>query len=97
MRSTLDPKRHYKKEGARDTVPEFSQVGTILEGNTEYFSARIHNKERKRTFVEEILAGKRSTGRLKKKYDEVQVSKGSGKKGFYKHLKWKRSLGARKP
>jgi len=32
MRSVLDPKRHYKKEGSKPQIPEFSQVGTIIEG-----------------------------------------------------------------
>lgn len=72
-------------------APEYSQVGTIVEGPTEYFSARIQNKDRKRTFVEEVLATEKDTGRFKKKYGEVQDKKTSGKKGFYNALKAKRS------
>ena len=55
MRDVLDPKRFYKKENSKPQIPEFSQVGTIIEGPTEYFSGRLSNKERKRTLVEEIL------------------------------------------
>ena len=96
MRDVLDPKRHYKRDGVTSTIPRYCQVGTIIEGNTEYFSARVPNKERKRTFVEEVLAGESSTGRFKKKYSEVQRSKTSGKKNFYKVLREKRSVGSRR-
>lgn len=90
MRSILDPKRHYKKDNSRPDVPAFSQVGTIIEGPTEFYSGRINNKDRKKTFVEEVLAQEEKTGRFKKKYNEIQQAKTSGKKAFYKALKAKR-------
>lgn len=93
MRSVLDPKRHYKKEESKPQLPEFSQVGTYIEGPTEYFSARLTNKERKRTFVEEVLATESASGRFRNKYGEIQASKTSGKKEYYKNLKAKRSGG----
>lgn len=33
----------------------FVQVGTVKEGPGEYFSARLTNKERKKTLVDELL------------------------------------------
>lgn len=93
MRGVLDPHRHYKKDGGKMKPPEFSQIGTIVEGPTEFFSGRIENKKRKRTFVEEVLAGEQDTGRFKKKYAELQTRKTSGKKSFYKALKAKRKTG----
>ncbi|MCJ1472842.1 hypothetical protein MMC13_001491 [Lambiella insularis] len=95
MRSVLDPKRHYKKESATAKAPEFSQVGTIVEGPTEFYSARLQNKDRKRTFVEEVMVGESSTGRFKTKYHEVQAVKTSGKKAHYNALKAKRSRALR--
>lgn len=86
MRDVLDPKRFYKKEGGKPKIPEYSQVGTIIEGPTEYFSARLTNKERKRTLVEEILVGENTTGRFKSKYNEIQAAKTSGKKAHYKKM-----------
>lgn len=71
-------------------MPEFAQVGTIIEGPTEYHNGRLQNKDRKKTFVEEVLAGEAQTGRFKKKYNEIQSSKTSGKKAYYKALKAKR-------
>lgn len=91
MRGTLDPKRFYKKDSSQFSVPEFSQIGTIIEGPTEYYTGRLQNKDRKKTFVEEVLAGEAETGRFKKKYNEIQSSKTSGKKAYYKALKAKRN------
>lgn len=91
MRNVLDPHRHYKKDNGKLRPPEYSQVGTIVEGPTEYYSARLSNKERKRTFVEEVLAGEQSSGRFSKKYGDVQVAKTSGKKAYYKGVQAKRS------
>lgn len=90
MRSVLDPKRFYKKMDSKPDVPPFSQVGTIIEGPTEFYSGRINKKDRKKTFVEEVLAQEAETGRFKNKYNEIQKSKTSGKKAFYKALKAKR-------
>jgi len=91
MRDVLDPKRFYKKDNSKPQIPEFSQVGTIIEGPTEYFTGRLSNKERKRTLVEEILAGEKETGRFKSKYNHIQET--SGKKEHYKKIKAMRKKG----
>lgn len=88
--------RHYKKEASRPEIPAFSQVGTIIEGPTEFFSARLTNKERKRTFVEDVLATENASGRFRNKYGEIQAAKTSGKKEFYKKLKARRRGGVSK-
>lgn len=85
-RSVLDPKRFYKSDN-RKSLPEFSQVGTIIEGPTEFHSARLTKKERKRTLVEQVLAQESSTQRFKSKYKEIQRAKTSGKKEYYKKIK----------
>jgi hypothetical protein len=92
MRGVLDPKRHYKKDNKSD-FPAFSQVGTIIEGPTEFLKGRLTNKERKKTFVEEILAQEQQSGRFKRKVTEIHKTKMSGKKGFYTTLKAKRKRG----
>ncbi|KAJ5628378.1 hypothetical protein N7490_010606 [Penicillium lividum] len=91
MRSVLDPKRHYKKENGKAKLPEFSQVGTIIEGPTEFFSGRIAKKDRKKTFVAEAMAMERETGRFESKYLAIQSTKTSGKKTFYNNLRAKRN------
>ncbi|CAI6333260.1 unnamed protein product [Periconia digitata] len=93
MRNVLDAKRHYKKSDSKSDVPAYSQVGTVIEGPTEFYNSRIANKDRKRTFVEEVLAQEESSGKFKRKYDDILKSKSSGKKAFYKALQEKRSKG----
>jgi hypothetical protein len=90
MRPVLDPKRHYKKENGKPAVPEFSQVGTVIEGPTEFFSGRIAKRDRKRTLVEETMAIERQSGRLRNRYEAIQATKTSGKKSCYKSLLAKR-------
>ncbi|KAF7505785.1 hypothetical protein GJ744_000456 [Endocarpon pusillum] len=86
MRSVLDPHRHYKKASGINKVPKFSQVGTVIEGPTEWYSSRINKKDRARNFVEEVMAGEKESGRFKRKYSEIQEKKTSGKKSYYKSL-----------
>lgn len=85
MRSVLDPKRHYKKETA--PIPKFFQTGTIVEGNTEFFSARLTRKQRKKTIADELLADDKSKEYFKRKFAEIQAQKQSGRGKHYKKLK----------
>ncbi|KAI0539838.1 Fcf2 pre-rRNA processing-domain-containing protein [Xylaria digitata] len=89
MRDVLDPKRHYKKDTNR-ALPEFSQIGTVIPGPTDYFNSRITKKERKRTLLEEVLVTEDTTRRFKNKYGEIQAAKTSGKKEHYKKMMQKR-------
>jgi hypothetical protein len=84
----------YKKQG-KFKIPEYSQVGVLVEGPTEFFNGRIQKKDRKKTFVDDALATESKTGRFKMKYGEVQKSKTSGKKAFYKALKARRKSGGK--
>lgn len=90
MRNVLDPHRHYKKNTRKGKVPTFSQVGTVIEGPTEWFSGRINRKDRSKNFVEEELRNEQVTGYFERKYNEVQSSKTSGKKAHYKKVLAKR-------
>ncbi|KAF8472451.1 Fcf2 pre-rRNA processing-domain-containing protein [Kalaharituber pfeilii] len=89
MRSVLDPKRHYKQNVLKE-VPKYSQMGTLIEGNTEFFSARLTRRERKKTILEEILAAKETTDRFRRKRAEIDARTKVGKKEYYRKLKEKR-------
>ena len=93
MRSVLDPKRHYKKDQVRKKSgdPQYLQIGTVIEGPTEFFSGRIPNRERRKTLMHEVLADAETRDRFKKKYNELQLAKRSGKKAYYKQLQAKRA------
>lgn len=90
MRNVLDPHRHYKKNTRRGKIPTFSQVGTVIEGPTEWYSGRINKKDRSKNFVEEEIRNEQVSGRFKRKYNEIQSSKTSGKKAHYKKVLAKR-------
>lgn len=90
MRSVLDPHRHYKKDARKGKIPTFSQVGTVIEGPTEWYSGRINKKDRSKNFVEEEMRNEKETGRFKRKYTEIQEAKTSGRKAHYKQLLAKR-------
>ena len=90
MRSVLDPHRHYKKDSRKGKVPAFSQTGTVIQGPTEWYSSRINRKDRAKNFVEETVTVERESGRFKRKYNDIQGAKTSGKKAHYKTLMAKR-------
>lgn len=87
-RAVLDRKRHYKKD--KWEIPKYFHTGTIIEGNTEYFSARLAKKNRGRSLAEEILNDDESKTYFRRKYHEIQTQKTSGGKKHYKKLKEKR-------
>jgi hypothetical protein len=73
----------YKRQG-KFKIPEYSQVGTIVEGPTDFFGGRLNRKERNESFVKEVMSKEGKDGRFKRKYDELQVKKRSGKMGSWK-------------
>ncbi|KAI8069828.1 Fcf2 pre-rRNA processing-domain-containing protein [Gilbertella persicaria] len=89
MRHILDRKRHYKKMGKRPD-PKYFQIGTIIESPTEFFSARMTNKERKQTIVDELMASDDMKQYYKRKFNEVQERTNSGGKKHFKKLKAQR-------
>lgn len=86
MRHILDRKRHYKKMG-KGQEPKYFQVGTVIEGPTEYFSARLTKKERKQTIVDELMADEESRSYYKRKFGESQVRNQSGRKRAKRQIK----------
>lgn len=83
MRGVLDPK--HQKKALRASAPEFSHVGEIIAGPTEFFSARLTRKERKRTLLEEVMSV-HDNSKFETKYAGIQKQKSSGKKAFYNKL-----------
>ncbi|KAI5457925.1 Fcf2 pre-rRNA processing-domain-containing protein [Mariannaea sp. PMI_226] len=83
MRSILDPK--HQKKTLRASAPEYSHVGEIIAGPTEFYSARLTRKERKATILEEVMNSQDKT-KFATKYAGIQKQKQSGKKTFYKKL-----------
>lgn len=84
LRGALDPKVHYKKSAAKSLVPRYSHVGEVVEGPTEFNSARLTKRERKTTFADEVLSAPGLKERSKSKYSGIQKRKSIGKKAYYK-------------
>lgn len=84
QRSALDPKRHYKKD--KWNTPKYFQMGTIVEGNTEFYN-RLNKRQRGQNLVDEILHDSDSQKYFKRKYNEIQAQKTSGGKGHYKKVR----------
>lgn len=89
MRHVLDRKRHYKKTNQKES-PKYFQMGTVIEGPTEFFSARLTKKERKQTIVDELMANEEQKHYFKRKYNQVSEKAKSGGKRDYKKMKAKR-------
>lgn len=89
LRNVLDRKRHYKKGDLKD--PTYFQVGTVIEGPTEFFSSRLTKRERKQTIVDELLADEDARGYYKRRFMEVQSRTQSGGKKHFKKQKAKRA------
>lgn len=86
MRHILDRKRHYKKMG-KGWDPKYFQVGTIIEGPTEFYSSRLTNKERKQTIIDELMADEESRSYYKRKFAESQARNQSGRKRAKRQIK----------
>ncbi|KAF3690943.1 Deoxynucleotidyltransferase terminal-interacting protein 2 [Channa argus] len=87
MRSSLDPKRFYKKND-RDGFPKYFQVGSVVDSAADFYHSRIPKKERKRTMVEELLADAEFRHNNKKKYQHIMMEKaaqGAGKRNKKKN------------
>ncbi|CAG8446943.1 16822_t:CDS:2 [Acaulospora morrowiae] len=89
LRDVLDPKRFYKKDSSK-TIPKYFQVGTIIEGPTEFYSSRLPRKERKQTIVDELMADDQAKKYYKRKFLEIQEVKQSGRKKHNNKLRKKR-------
>ena len=84
LRNALDPKRFFKQGSKDSALPEFFQVGHVLDSSQRATNAR-EGKTRKRTFVEELLEDDKAKAYAKRKFqDEVMVKGMSGRKN--KHM-----------
>lgn len=64
----------------KSTKNLFVQQGTIVEDKSEFFSARMTNKERKKTFAQELLASDKTKTYFKRKYEEILTEKSKVRK-----------------
>ena len=89
LRGAYDPKRFYK---TADTtrLPTHFQIGTVVGGAADFYSARLAKKDQKRSLAEEILHDKDIERVRKNRFAKIQ-EKNAGNMG----RKAKRRLGGR--
>jgi hypothetical protein len=71
-RSYLDPKRFYKSS---DKHHKIVQLGTVIEGSSEYYSSRLTKKQRRTNITEEIMADPASADYARNKYKQMSREK----------------------
>lgn len=75
--------RFYKNP---DKGGKILHVGTVVEGPTEYRTGRLTKKERKASFVDEILSDTKTRNYTRRVFMDIQATK-SNKKKFHKSAK----------
>ena len=88
LKAFMHRKRFFKR-GANRTTPEYFEMGTIIEGPTEFHSGRLTRKERKSSMVDEVLADAEIKQYTKRRYLEIQKQSAAGGKNFVKEKKKK--------
>ncbi|GAB4814992.1 hypothetical protein N2152v2_002038 [Parachlorella kessleri] len=74
LRTAFDPKAFYKKLDSTK-FPKHFQVGTVVEGAADFYSARLTKGERKRTFTEEVMADPHLAEVRNKRFSKLQEEK----------------------
>ncbi len=71
-RTYLDPKRFYKSTDKHHSVV---QVGTVIEGASEFYSSRLTKKERRANLTEELMADRATLDYAKNKFQKMSREK----------------------
>jgi hypothetical protein len=75
LRSVLDPKRHYKADKSLSKFPKYFQMGTVVAGAAETYSARLPKAQRKQSLVDEIMADVQHRAYLKRRVSSIQQAR----------------------
>lgn len=86
-RNYLDPKRFYKSS---DPTSKFIQVGTVIEGASEFYSSRLTKKQQRTNLVEEVMADPSTARYAQDKYRKMQQEKTAIALKRKRGRKWKR-------
>lgn len=78
-RQHLDPKRFYKSSGSgrkKGQLPTRVQLGTVVVGAHEFYSARLHNKERRSRIIDQVMSDKRIKKYTNNRFKALQQQRG---------------------
>lgn len=79
LRGALDPTRHYRNADSTK-LPSRFHIGTVVEGATEFFSARLARTARGASLADELLRDAGANAVRKRRYAALQEAAGSGLK-----------------
>lgn len=71
-RTYLDPKHFYKSSDKHHSIV---QVGTVIEGASEFYSSRLTKKERRTNLTEELMADTATLDYTKNKFKKMEREK----------------------
>ena len=75
-RNYLDPKRFYKSSDVQsEKHKNMVQLGTVVEGAAEFYSARLTKHQKRRNFTEEVMADKSLSYYVQNKFEATQRQK----------------------
>ncbi len=78
LRGAFDPKRFYKSSDS-SKLPTHFAIGTVVETAADFYAARLHKSERKRTLAEEIMADDGVSAFRKRRTAALDAAPGRGK------------------
>ena len=74
LRSFVNPKKFFKKNELTK-FPKFFQVGTVIEGSTDFKDKRLTKRERKNHVIDELLEEDENLQYSKGKFKEIQAER----------------------
>jgi hypothetical protein len=75
-RNYLDPKRFYKSSDVQsEKLKNMVQLGTVVEGAAEFYSARLTKNQKRSNFTEEVLADSSLSCYVQNKFEATQRQK----------------------
>lgn len=74
LRGAYDPKRFYKSSDHKRGFPAHFQMGTVVEGPTEFYSSRLTKRERQQNITQELLHDADMNDARKRRFGKIQVS-----------------------
>lgn len=74
LRAAMDTKRFYKTPDSTK-FPTYFQVGTVVQGPTDFYGSRMTKKERRTSITEELLADQELKQQRKRRFGRLQAAK----------------------
>jgi len=74
LRGYIDPKKFYKSPDWA-ALPEYFQIGTVIDGGDEPKSMKMKKRDKKGTLVDQFLSEDKDASWTKNKFNEIQSKK----------------------